>query len=437
MATIWFGEPARALLPLGPLWLTLLLAAAVMRLCSVVPALRPLARGIFTAGVVVTALIFIHSRVFPDLPAGDWGWLASFGDLASLEAERPHAELGLIALSFIIWLLADGVARNGGELSLRRANFLGFFAALVVAIVLGVSAQGGSAPLTLFLALAVPLYVLCGLLMLAQVRLAEMRDRTARSGVTMGRALWIWRLATAGLVGAMVAVVFALAAIFYGGSYRQFIAGVATVWDGVITVVATIVSLGVTPFAALLTLLIGRPSTSTSTTTKKPTALPDHSQPFSTATAHTIYTIALIGLVLIVVLVVAFLAWQRIQANASEPFDETRERLAPQQGSRIAAPASAAPSAPPPAGSVRVVYRTLLRRMAKLGLARDPDETPAEYAARLTPHLGSAPTDDPIAALSDLTTEYQNERYGGTVPTPSLFARAQAALRRLLGQDSG
>jgi hypothetical protein len=72
----------------------------------------------------------------------------------------------------------------------------------------------------------------------------------------------------------------------------------------------------------------------------------------------------------------------------------------------------------------------------RVGLRRDPEETPTEYAARLTPHLGSAPTDDPIAALSDLTAEYQNERYGGTAPTPSIFARAQAALRRLLGRDA-
>ncbi|MBA3822973.1 MAG: DUF4129 domain-containing protein, partial [Ktedonobacterales bacterium] len=284
-----------------------------------------------------------------------------------------------------------------------------------------------------FIALALPFYVLGGLLMLAQVRLAEMRVRTARAGVAMDRARWIWRAVTAGLAFVTLFLVFVIAAIFYGGSFGELIAGINATWDGIITVVSIVIGVLATPIF-LLSALFRPGSHSSSTTTGKPVNQPSFGGELSQATVHLAYGVVLIILAVIIMLVVAYRTWRALRMIDDDAFTETRERLAPERGTRVPLAVPEEQLAPPPAGSVRAVYRTLLRRMAKVGLARDPDETPTEYAARLAPHLGSTPTDAPIAALSDLTAGYQDERYGGTAPTPSHFERAQAALRRLLNQ---
>ena len=435
MATDWFGEPDRALVPLGVLWLALLAATLVARVCIVVPALRAPARAIFALGAVVTALILIRVQVFPTVAAGDWRWLSSFGDLTSLVAERPHAEIGLLVLSVLLWVLGDNVARNAGELDQRRANFLGFFWAMVGSIALSLFAAQGVGELDLFIALALPFYVVCGLLMLAQVRLAEMRVRTARTGVAMQRARWVWRAVTVGLTFTSLFFVFVSAALFYGDAYRQLFAVIGVIWDGLITVVALVIGLLATPFF-LVTGFLRNNQTTAPSTTPKPVSPPTTETPLSPATVHQIYGIVLIVVMVVIALVVLYRNLRTLRkGNDSAVYTETRERLAPEQVARVARSATTDPTAPPSAGSVRAIYRTLLRRMTKAGLTRDPDETPAEYAARLSPHLGGAPTDDAIVALGDLTTAYHDERYGGVAPTPSLFARAQAALRRLLRHD--
>src|SRR6185437_1644578 len=211
-ATAWFGDPSRALLPLPALIVTFFVAALVMRLSDDNAALQPLSRSVLVLGIISTALVLIRLYVFPTLPGNDWSWLASFSNLASLTAEQPHAELGMMLVSAITWLIGERLARNAGDYEARRGAFIGFFILLVVAIILGVGAVRGTNLLATRLALFLPLYTFFGLLMMAQVRLAEVRSHMGRGGVEAHRALRVWRVMTGGLVLAAVALVLGLTA---------------------------------------------------------------------------------------------------------------------------------------------------------------------------------------------------------------------------------
>jgi hypothetical protein len=80
------------------------------------------------------------------------------------------------------------------------------------------------------------------------------------------------------------------------------------------------------------------------------------------------------------------------------------------------------------AGSVRTIYRDVLRAAAAAELPRAPSETPDEYRERLEQARGA---DGQIgeADLADLTAAYDRERYGGQTPPEAerrgLHTRAQ------------
>jgi hypothetical protein len=92
------------------------------------------------------------------------------------------------------------------------------------------------------------------------------------------------------------------------------------------------------------------------------------------------------------------------------------------------------------AGSVRTIYRDVLRAAAAAELPRSPSETPDEYRERLEQARGAAVQSGGTAGhgpdidaakddLADLTTAYDRERYGGQTPPEAerrgLHTRAQ------------
>lgn len=151
-----------------------------------------------------------------------------------------------------------------------------------------------------------------------------------------------------------------------------------------------------------------------------------------------------------VFIVLAWFVWRALRGRKSnQNDDETRERLPvrkllkARRNSRRR-PKSELESLSPT--SARAHYRAFLQAMARRGneeQSRRPEETPAEYQARL---LASArtvvqqdemPTD--AAILDTLTRAYTRERYGGKPPTTSQqsYLRRWVSLlvRRLAGRQ--
>ncbi len=64
-------------------------------------------------------------------------------------------------------------------------------------------------------------------------------------------------------------------------------------------------------------------------------------------------------------------------------------------------------------------------------MPRDPDETPREFAARLTREIPASDA-DPASAIADLTDAYEHARYGAAPATPALVARARQALETIM-----
>lgn len=458
-ATAWFGDPGRALVPLAPLVLILVLAAVVLRLCDSVARLRALYRPVLIAGIIGTSLVLIHARVFPALAANDWSWLASFANITNVYAEQPHTELGLIALSVVLWLFAERIVQNAGEYEQRRNAFLRLFAVMVGAVIVGIWSAQGNGQLSVALALLLPGYVLCGLLMMGQVRLAEIRARMMRAGNADRRSLGIWHLVTAGLIAVTLLLVFVATGIFYGGAYSNAITAFADALGAIIDLVALVFGVLTAPFVALLSnLFVPRASSSTSplqtcrllpTITPQPTTggpvptpipqgnnthcTPTGQQPtfLSAATNHEIYA-AILFIVLVGVALFLLLRrlWQRDE-QPPEEYEEFREALTRREKLAAPRPAPTLVAEPVPAGSVRAVYRDFLQRGAQIGLAREADETPAEYAARVQPLLKMLADDPPAREVTALTDAYEEERYGAVAPTPGRLAQAQAALKRI------
>lgn len=149
---------------------------------------------------------------------------------------------------------------------------------------------------------------------------------------------------------------------------------------------------------------------------------------------------AIVGLSLLAFFVLAVIVWFVWRAlhgrKNNRNDDETRERLPvrktlkARRSSKGRLKSELEPLAPT---SVRAHYRAFLQAMARRGKEehmRRPDETPAEYQARLlagarpAAQSDEAPTD--AAILNTLTRAYARERYGGKPPT----ANQQTYLRR-------
>ncbi len=435
MVAVWFGAARPALLPFGTVLLTLAIAAFALRLCDAIQPLQARMGLVHGVGIIITALVLIHAQVFPGFGWDDWRWLASFQDIANLTAERPHAELGLILLSVIIWDLGSRITHNAGDYERRRGAFLGHFVVLVLTVIVAAWLAGGVRSLAPSLALILPLYTLAGLLMMAQVRLSEVRARMQRAARQDRRLLRVWRLTTAGLALGMVLIVAVVGAIFYGDTYYQALVTLVAAWNSVLAFLAPILTVLSLPLFWLIALFI-RPrssSSSTSTTpTSHPPAISTSSPPLAQSTVHLVYS----GVLLVLLGLVALFVFLRTQRNmglaSTDSYDEVRETLPATRLVRPPRPAAIAPLAEtPPPGSVRAVYRDFLRQGAQSALPRQTEETPAEYAARLQLQLVADPVPDAVAAMQGLTRAYEDERYGAIAPTPQRFALAQAALQRI------
>lgn len=465
-ALAWFSDASQALISFGPLLLTLLVAALILRLPESFPNLQRFERGLLVGGIVVTAIILIRVLVFPSMALTDFSWLATFASLTDLYAATPHAELGMIGISVLIWLHALAIVRNGGDYAARRRQFIRILILLIVAIVLGLMYIPNPTGVSETIALYLPSYTLVGLITLSQVRLAEVRARMTRTGSRDQRTLAVWRVVTGGMALFSLLIVFVTTAIFYRGSYGRVIAALATVWGTIADALAYALGWLTYPLVFVLQNVTNRISitpcifptvTPVSGATSAPTPIPGIQvsptptgqpvlcrsgaspittpppAPVSSEVAHIFLVVILLLALLIVGLVLASRLRRKLTPQAGEDFDEEREGLnirnvLREQFAR-ATPAMVAVSDVPAPGTARAAYRAFLSTAAQAGHPRTANETPEEYQRRLQPVLQATTSSQPI---DDLTREYESERYGGEQLPVGRLARVQEALHMLV-----
>ncbi len=133
----------------------------------------------------------------------------------------------------------------------------------------------------------------------------------------------------------------------------------------------------------------------------------------------------------------------QLRFAAAPGIDEERESLDARGlfGAQVRAllsglrPHRVAQDEPLPPGSVRAIYRDLLRAAAARGIARRSDETPDEFAKRLgqeaSPTLSVPELRTDLTALSEA---YDAARYAEREPGDSNRAHLRARARHVIGQ---
>ena len=455
MATVWFGEPGRALLPLSDLIVMLFTAALIMRIVLINPPLQRLGLPCMVLGVIVMTLLTIRLHIFASLAGGDLSWLGSFGNVLNLTAELPHAELGIFLLSCIAWAIGLGLAQNAGDFDRRRSAFATNFGLILGCAIISTFIVSGRAALEGALALELPLYIVLGLITLSQVRLAEVSARMAQVGAGGSRTRRVWRITSIATSLMATIAVFIGGVLSYTGAYKAALSALGDEAGNVLFVLLLPITTVLFKVLSVIVFLINSAAlaaqspnctvalTPTPTgTALAPTPTPIPGQPACSQTgflgsaqrtgfmfpAQFVYPLA-IALVLLTVL---FIVVWRIRAvnrqKDREEIDETREGLdfigvlreqfRPRRDTFNPVVDIPAPS------TVRAAYREFLHANQRAGIVRDDDETPLEFRRRLVSALPTMPDE-----VESLTSHYEEERYGGVPPTPGRFAQAMAALR--------
>ncbi len=450
-AVAWFGDPNRTLLPLLPLFGIILVAAVGLRAADQLRLSERATQTVAIVGAAVTALVLIRLRVYPALAPGDFSWLVGLTQILDIYDERPHAILGMILISAIAWILGIGLARNAGDYESRRQQFTGFFIMQLLALALAAGVAINRDRLNQILGLYVPTYAVFGLITLAQVRLSEVRQRMTQAGAS-GRTFLMWRVVSSSIALGSVVIVYIAAAFYNTDSYAGPLSVLGALWVGLTDLLIAILGFFFTPvinlFAGLLqqifTLGASRQHISLICPTPQPGASAQSCHPTlqlptssvglpSDALVHTAYLVVIIVAMIIGASLLLTALRRRLIGSESAAVDESREIIAPyeRRTGRHAVAETRDVSDPPPAGSVRAVYRDLLSAGQSEGYERRSDETPAEFARRLSAAGVSA------ADIALLTTAYAEERYGGVAPTRARVQRALTEMRSVIAHWRG
>lgn len=455
---------------LGVLTLAYLVAALGQRIVGEQELSGPLARGIelrplsFTQRVVPGLVVLIGYAVTIVLalllsPVA-YGGLSPAAALSAFEYDvttslgHLGAFFGLSALLAYFWWRGLTLGRHSLSGSVMTRRFLIGLGAIILAIIV-VAANPGPATggLQTMLALALPFEVFCGLFGSALGRAfdaeEERQRRRGQGGTDAAQGFSrSWLLTTLGISGGMVVLALIASLFVTLRGLSALFALLAPIGDALTTVLEWIAyAIAFVLYFVLSGLLahIGQNlSTHTSTTSTSPVQPPkthvSTNLPASWVTATQWLLLALVVVVLAVVLVRLLRYFARV--NRAQSFEEERTSLdgralllqqlrdlfrrSPRE---VVSEEALAP------GSVRALYRDLLRAAARAGYPRRASETPQEYARRLAALAG---TDLPAPALDALTGAYYATRYGarsdasmdeasGTVAAPAATVEATEA----------
>lgn len=424
-------------------------------------------RAALSVGVVPFLLAFllllrVSPAAYGDTASGpfDLSWLGTLANDFATNSPRVSALFGLLILLALIWwrgtaLGADPESNSG---NLRRFTLFmgGLLLALVGAVAAKPEAQDAlSAALTLVLLGE----VFAGLLDAALARIATAR----REGVG-GSNEAPWVRTSLGLAAAVIGVALLVSVVFNFDSFLALLAYLGPV-GGVISFVLTALING---FAALLGKLLtpiivpfhGKlqvPHLAPLVPLQKGCHVVNGAQvcPNHNASNAILDFVAHLLIILAVLVIIALIAYvtrvtiskrhgpdtgtdeEREALDAQKLFAAQLRGLLSRRGRRPRSDEEALPR-----GSVRYLYREVLRAAQASGLNRRPDETPDEYAGRLgrTAPLAMFSTGEGTDLLA-LNDAYDDARYAGREPEPSRRERLQAGAARLTrlfrGQDRG
>lgn len=385
--------------------------------------------------------------------------LAAFTRDATVTGNHAGALFGLPVLLAYLWWRGLTLRREQLTQPVISRRFLIGLGAVILAIIL-VAANPGpeSADLEAMLALALPFEVFCGLFgtALAHAFDAEFarRGRRGQGGTSAAQGFSRpWLLTTLAISGGMVLAAI-IASLFVSTRGLHALLALLAPIGNAINVLLTWVTYGIAyvlffVFGGLIQALFNAvnqhskqppglsipqvcptPSVPAATSAsavsracgKTPPAAANIPQGWLTVTQWLLIIIAVI--VVAVLLVRALRFYTRV--SRAQGFEEERTAL---DGRALLAqqlrdlfrrrPRETVSEEALLPGSVRALYRDLLRAAARAGYQRHPSETPGEYARRLATLAG---TELPLPALDALTSAYYATRYGAPAAEPVVVA---------------
>lgn len=459
------GDVGAAALPFWYLIALCLLAYGVGRLGQGAP---PVALAVRSLPFFVVAML-VGWRVSPAGYAGnasgplDFFWLAALA--SDLARGTSHLEplVGLGVVSGYLWW--RGLRLGAGDVGVddQITRFKYALVAVIIAVVLAAALH--QTPRAIFLgrmALLLPFVVFVGLVAVALARARQDPRTTGREGWSASTDERRWFGLAVALAGAMVVIVLLVSLLVSYDSVLAFARALGPVGAGLNTAIHWIIF----AFSYILYLILGGPIQFIQNLVNgaKPQQVKPPQPPKSQCTqAHPCpppkiafpsgaeYTLVLALVLTLVLIVLGYVIYRslrnaRFRRGAADDAWEEREAL--DGGSLFGAQvrglfdslfgrrARGGGDEDLAAGSVRRVYRDLLRAAAAVGLGRRRDETPDEYAARLDAALVAPGTAQPAMAGADdagaVSVVYDQARYGDAEPGDAQARDFRARVERLI-----
>jgi large-conductance mechanosensitive channel len=349
-----------------------------------------------------------------------------------LSIAQPGSFLAFFVVgAVVIWCWKRGMdwARTGLSDEHSIATFRIGFCVLLLGLVLGLLLQDATGSLLLgFLARALPIFFISGLIGLSFTRLGLIRKENARHSPGGADPTRSWLIALTLLWGLVVV----LALVFESFSFTSILAVMSFLWNILGTIVnwiAYALFFLLSPLLSLITLNQGKlPELKQQDQhlVQKPLSMVRSQQipPEVILIGQIVLLLIVAGVILLVVRAIVR-SWR---VDQDEDEEEEREALSVQdilknrrdeRRKRKKEAVLALEDLDPT--SARARYRELLQMVAEKSenLARRSEETPAEYQRRLLLHIEQDAVDTPDAAptsatiLNELTQVYMRERYGG------------------------
>jgi hypothetical protein len=394
---------------------------------------------------------------------------AIVGDLIAGSGRLGADVMILLLVAYLWW---RGILL--GRLPLTRDRlYIRFIAGLIAVIVLvaiaGAATGAARTTVSALLAVVLPLEVFIGLVGIALAHLSdtarEHRERQrgsegeADAGGGISRA---WVTTALGISGAVVIGGLVLALLVSYDSIHALADLMRPLGDALGAALYWLIE----AVSYLLFLLLNGPITWLKQhSSQSPPAQPP-SQPASPPGVHTIpnsqiphgFEVAAVVIVVAVLVggLVLVLLWVLHRFNEwsrPEEFEEQRESLGAGDvlgaqwrdllsGLRRRRGHAGPEEEPLSRGSIRYLFREVLRRAARAGNSRRPSETARDYAERLlaSPDAaqGGADTTAPQAAMAELRAAYEATRYGtraGNAPAPPAVSAAANAVEQWLARE--
>lgn len=442
--------------PISPLINAVLLVAA----WAVGTALRgtPVSSAV---AIVAPCCVAACALVLLTSPSAYAGSANPVGDLlADLGGATPRvfADAGLVAVAlFIGWRGYVAGSEPPSSSAVGRSFKIGLGVVLLAVACAALIHNPQQGPLLGALALMLPIEVYVGLVASALARIQ--RERLRSDVVVAAGTEGSWLGMALGLSGVLVCATLVLSLVINYGSVGALLSYLGPVGGAINAAVSAITNL----IGLLLYLLLNPVLQGLKGKGGQPSAAPPQGVPTcppgtpvaKCINAHHVvppewlHAAVIVAQVLVVLMVIAVALWllrrliagRRLFAPPMGAFEEERESLDASSllGAQLRAlfaglrrpPAARDPLTP---GTMRYLYRDVLRAAARAGVARAPAETPEEFAARAAwnaPAANDGATPSAEGDIATLSDAYDAARYAEREPEPAALGTLRSAARRV------